>query len=155
MNPNIAQKVRNAMKAGYDKTGTTYTPPREVSVAGEKLIGQSKVKKAAPKVSKSAEKARLKEERISNLKKQLIKEKAVATAEANAKAQKSYKDNLMNIANAREKQNAANAERIKQIQASEQKGIKMREEEARQNYMKEMENKKRLKMVRESQRSIY
>jgi 5'-deoxynucleotidase YfbR-like HD superfamily hydrolase len=169
MKSDVNQKIRNAMKAGYDKTGTVYTPPKEVGNVRKLMnpLPKNKIepmKKASqmiinlvkkPKVSKSAEKARLKEERISKLRKELSKENAITTANTDKKAQKSNKDTLRMIEQDRKNKDAANAKRTKEIKESIQKGIKIREEEGRQEYMKEMENKKRLRLYKEAQSTIY
>ncbi len=153
MKSDVNQKIRNAMKAGYDKTGTVYTPPKEVG--NVRMMKETPMAKPKPKVSKSAEKARLKEERISKLRKELSKENAITTANTNKKAQKSNKDTLRMIEQDRKNKDAANAKRTKEIKESIQKGIKIREEEGRQEYMKEMENKKRLRLYKEAQSTIY
>jgi hypothetical protein len=111
--------------------------------------------KPKPKVSKSAEKARLKEERISKLRKELMVEKARTTAENNTKAKNSYMNNLKNIEQMKKNKDTENAARIKQIKAEDQKSTMRRDEQSKQNSMKEMANQERLKRMWVSYRNNY
>jgi hypothetical protein len=146
MNPNIAQKVRNTMKAGYDKSGQTYTPPMEVRDI--RMMKETPMAKPKPKVSKSAEKARLKEERISKLRKELMVEKARTTAENNIKAKNSYMNNLKNIEQMKKNKDAENAARIKQIKASDEKATMVKDQRVKQESLKERANQERLQRSR-------
>jgi len=143
----INKKVKSSMKnlAGWDKSGKTYTPPMEVDrrmikrspvTERKKMELKKPMEVKKPKVSKSAEKVRVKAANLKNLRDQLVKEQMQTNPDykeavtnirknnpkisneslaRNADAQTSYRRNLRDIEEYNKRQNAAFEARNKKI----------------------------------------
>ena len=134
MNPRIEEKVKKSMLAGYDAKGN-YTPPMEVRDI--RMMKETPMAKPKPKVSKAAEKERVKQERIARVGKQLLKEQMQSNPEVRAKAAEIKKKNPK----ASEKELGMSAV----AQVKRERNLKFIEDQKR---FSEERNKKRLQMIK-------